>query len=206
MSKGTMNKIVIIGEGRVGKTSLTLRYCKGEYSDTQESTINVSYLEKTVQVNETDKVNIAIWDTAGQEKFKSITPMYYQQAVCAIIVYDITYKESFDKVKSWVTELTQILDTNKIIICIAGNKSDLENNRQIDKQFAEDYAKSVGARHFLTSAKNNRGIDELFQYVGSEILKKNNNKGKKNSKMIINNQSILEGNKKKEEKKKDSCC
>ncbi|EWS76430.1 small guanosine triphosphatase family Ras family protein (macronuclear) [Tetrahymena thermophila SB210] len=179
MSKGMNNKIVIVGEGRVGKTSLILRCCKGEYSDNQESTINAFYLEKTIQVNDTENLNMYIWDTAGQERFKSITPMYYHDAVCAIIVYDITFKESFDKVKLWVTELTQILDTSKLIICIVGNKCDLENNRQISKQFAEEYSQSVGAHHFHTSAKNNRGVDELFQYIGQEIFKRKNTNVKK---------------------------
>ncbi|KAL4480810.1 hypothetical protein ABPG72_001679 [Tetrahymena utriculariae] len=197
MSKGTMNKIVIIGEGRVGKTSLTLRYCKGEYSDTQESTINVSYLEKTVQVNETDKVNIAIWDTAGQEKYKALAPMFYQEAVCAIIVTDITFKESFDKVKMWVTELTSVLDPNKLIICIVGNKCDLENNRQISKQFAQEYSQSVGAHHFLTSAKNNRGVDELFQYI--EILKRQKQKK-------VCSKPLIDSIDRKQQNRKKPCC
>ncbi|EWS76429.1 Rab-family small GTPase (macronuclear) [Tetrahymena thermophila SB210] len=209
MSNDTKYKVVIIGEGRVGKTSLLVRYCKGEYSDKQESTINAFCLQKQIQVNETDKVNIAIWDTAGQEKYKALAPMFYQEAVCAIIVYDITFKESFDKVKMWVTELTKTLDTSQIILCIAGNKCDLEKDRQIDKYFAESYAYQVGACHFMTSAKNNKGINELFQYIGSEILKRNCIKGKKKKeRLVINNQSFHEANRKKEEERDQgkSCC
>ncbi|EGR27119.1 hypothetical protein IMG5_201440 [Ichthyophthirius multifiliis] len=181
-----LQKVVLVGEGRVGKTSIALRYCKNEYTDQQDTTINASYLEKQIVLPDDEIINIAIWDTAGQEKFRAIASMYYNDAECAIIVYDISYKESFDKVdflfkikkiilikfqnqvKSWVKELQEYAN-DKIIICIAGNKSDLEGIRQIDKKQAEEFAKSIGGYHFSVSAKANIGIKEMFQYIGYGI-------------------------------------
>jgi Ras-related protein Rab-21 len=95
-------KVVILGEGRVGKTSLLLRYVKGEFSDKQESTFNASYLDKEVRNSREEVVKLSLWDTAGQEIFNSITPIYYREADAALVVYDITFAESFNKVQKWM--------------------------------------------------------------------------------------------------------
>jgi Ras-related protein Rab-21 len=124
-------KVVLLGEGRVGKTSILLRYTKGEYSDRQISTLQASYLDKRVTVG-TSTVNLSIWDTAGQERFHALGPIYYRDAAAALLVYDITDAESFHKVKNWVKELRKIVG-NDIVIVIAGNKIDLEKNRAVDE-------------------------------------------------------------------------
>jgi len=110
----------MLGEGRVGKTSLTLRFCNDHFDGNQESTINASYLEKNVTTASNENVTVAIWDTAGQEKFHALTPLYYRDALGAIIVYDITFKESFDRVQKWIEELKQY-GGKDMIIAIAGN-------------------------------------------------------------------------------------
>lgn len=124
-------KVVLLGEGRVGKTSILLRYTKGEYSDRQISTLQASYLDKRVTIG-TSTVNLSIWDTAGQERFHALGPIYYRDAAGALLVYDITDAESFHKVKNWVKELRKIVG-NDIVIVIAGNKIDLEKNRNVDE-------------------------------------------------------------------------
>mmetsp|Transcript_886 Transcript_886/g.2403 ORF Transcript_886/g.2403 Transcript_886/m.2403 type:complete len:184 (-) Transcript_886:132-683(-) len=103
---------------------------------------------------------LSIWDTAGQERFHALGPIYYRDANGALLVYDITDLESFAKVRKWVKELRKIVG-NDIIIAIAGNKCDLERQRTVDNAEAEAYAESVGAVHFLTSAKANRGLEEV---------------------------------------------
>lgn len=118
----------MLGEGRVGKTSLTVRYCNNNFDEDQPSTYNAAYLEKTIVLDNNHQKNLAIWDTAGQEKFHALAPMYYKDAVGAIIVYDITFKESFDKVQKWILELKEFAQ-KKIVICIAGNKCDMESMR-----------------------------------------------------------------------------
>ncbi len=127
-------KVVLLGEGRVGKTSILLRYTKGEYSDRQISTLQASYLDKRVMIGNS-AVQLSIWDTAGQERFHALGPIYYRDAAGALLVYDITDAESFNKVKNWVKELRKIVG-NDIIIVIAGNKIDLEKNRNVDENEA----------------------------------------------------------------------
>ena len=172
-------KIVLLGEGRVGKTSIFLRYTKGEYNERQVSTIQASYLDKTIVVNNTS-VNLSIWDTAGQERFHALGPIYYRDADAALLVYDITDKESFSKVRKWVKELRKIVG-NDIIIVIAGNKIDLEKQRNVTEEEALSYVTSVQANHFYTSAKSNRGLEEVFQ----DITKS------KNSSVILSENSIV---------------
>jgi Ras-related protein Rab-21 len=165
---GERFKVVLLGEGRVGKTSILLRYTKGEYSDKQVSTLQASYLDKKVTINST-QVQLSIWDTAGQERFHALGPIYYRDAAGALLVYDITDQQSFDKVKNWVKELKKIVG-NDIVIVIAGNKIDMEKNRHVNNSEAESYAASVGAAHFQTSAKTNRGLDDVFNHLASSTF------------------------------------
>jgi len=161
-------KVVLLGEGRVGKTSLLLRYTKGTFSDKQQSTIQASFLEKRMNIG-SKAVQLAIWDTAGQERFHALGPIYYRDSNGAVLVYDITDRESFTKVQNWVKELKKIVGDD-IIIVIAGNKGDLEKNRQVPEADADAYAQSVGATHFKTSAKSGMGVEELFLSLTRRLL------------------------------------
>jgi len=167
-------KIVLLGEGRVGKTSLVLRYVNNVFSDKQQSTMQASFLSKRLNINAAT-VNLAIWDTAGQERFHALGPIYYRDADGALLVYDITDSESFVKVKNWVKELRKMVG-NDIVIAIAGNKSDLEKNRQVEISAAEEYARSVGAVHFSTSAKTNKGTDDVFLDLSKRIIEQKGSK------------------------------
>ena len=168
----------MLSAGRVGKTSILLRYCRDTYDDNQVSTLQASYLEKRLTVDD-QRVNLSVWDTAGQERFHALGPIYYRDADAALLVYDITDAASLDKVKQWVTELRKIVGTN-ISLVIAGNKIDLEKKRQVDQKAAAGFAKSVGASHYHTSAKQNKGLDDAFNDLARQILKQNaSKKGKK---------------------------
>ncbi|KAJ1489438.1 small GTPase superfamily [Baffinella frigidus] len=119
MGSGKQNyKIVLLGEGRVGKTSLVLRYVNDVFSEKQQTTIQASFLAKRLSLGETT-VNLAIWDTAGQERFHALGPIYYRDADGALLVYDTTDKDSFAKVKMWVKELRKMVGQD-IVLCIAG--------------------------------------------------------------------------------------
>lgn len=163
-------KVVILGEGRVGKTSILLRFVRNEYSDSQQSTLQASYLDKKVDCGATS-AHLSIWDTAGQERFHALGPIYYRDADGALLVYDITDFESFTKVRKWVRELRSIVG-NDISIVIAGNKIDLEKRRAVPEDDALQYAESVGATHIYTSAKQNRGLDETFNELASRMVKR----------------------------------
>ncbi|GAQ87443.1 GTP-binding protein [Klebsormidium nitens] len=162
-------KVVLLGEGRVGKTSLLLRFAKDEFSDTQQATIQASFLSKKVLVDAETSVALSIWDTAGQERFHSLGPIYYRDADAALLVYDVTDKDSFDRVKSWVKELKKMAGRN-IVLAIAGNKIDLDRQEELDLTEQTEYAESIGASHFTTSAKLNKGIDAVFQDLAKRAL------------------------------------
>nr|XP_057923478.1 ras-related protein Rab-21 [Doryrhamphus excisus] len=153
-------KVVLLGEGCVGKTSLVLRYCENKFNDKHITTLQASFLNKKLNITG-KRVNLAIWDTAGQERFHALGPIYYRDSNGAVLVYDVTDDDSFQKVKSWVKELRKMLG-NDICLCIVGNKIDLDKDRNVSTEEAESYAASVGAKHYQTSAKLNKGIEELF--------------------------------------------
>jgi Ras-related protein Rab-21 len=121
-------KVVLLGEGRTGKTSILLRFAKGEFSEHRPETTEASFLEKRVTFGEA-QVQLCIWDTAGQEVYHALAPIYYRGAHGAIIVYDITDSASFDRVKGWVKELRLAMGPTDISIVIAGNKTDLEKEK-----------------------------------------------------------------------------
>ena len=110
---------------RVGKSSITLKYSKNQFSDAQESTVDATYNSKDVQVDPKTTVGLTIWDTAGQERYHALNVTYYRYSKGAVIVYDVTDKDSFEKVKKWHTELTKYLPG--VPIMIAGNKCDIVN-------------------------------------------------------------------------------
>ena len=115
--------VVLLGEGRVGKTCLCLRYVNNTFSSEQESTIQATYLEKRLNVGKR-AVTLNIWDTAGQERFHALGPIYYRDSHGAVLVYDITDRDSFTKVRHWVKELRKIVGQT-IVLVIAGNKADM---------------------------------------------------------------------------------
>merc|ERR1719487_2397431 len=123
-------------------------------------------MTQTVNLSEC-VVKFEIWDTAGQERYKSLAPMYYRGAAAAVIVYDITSKESFENAKSWVVEL-QSTDT---LIALAGNKSDLDDNRVVERETAQVYADDMGILFMETSAKSGQNVQEIFHEIAVRLPK-----------------------------------
>eukprot|EP00033_Pygsuia_biforma_P001936 GCRY01002158.1.p1 GENE.GCRY01002158.1~~GCRY01002158.1.p1 ORF type:complete len:203 (+),score=32.27 GCRY01002158.1:165-773(+) len=200
---GETFKIVLLGEGCVGKTSLVLRYVENVFREKHHSTIQASFLSKRIVVDNTP-LTLNIWDTAGQERFHALGPIYYRDADGALLVYDITDADSFQKVKNWVKELRKIVG-NDINLFIVGNKSDLEKNRNVKREAAEEFAKSVGATHYESSAKQNRGVSELFAQLAKKMFAKR--KDSPSSQRGARRQGLLlidEHDEK--EKKKGGCC
>jgi len=161
-------KVVLLGEGSVGKTSLVVRYVKNLFNPSHVTTIQASFLSKRLNIDG-KSVNLSIWDTAGQERFHALGPIYYRESNGAVLVYDITDNNSFVKVKNWVKELRSQLGTT-VTLAIVGNKIDLEKSRAVDAEEALSYAKSVGAKHYTTSAKLNQGLNELFLDLTKRML------------------------------------
>uniref|UniRef100_A0A804LSB8 Ras-related protein RHN1 n=1 Tax=Zea mays TaxID=4577 RepID=A0A804LSB8_MAIZE len=122
-------KLVLLGDVGAGKSSLVLRFVKGQFVEFQESTIGAAFFSQTLAVND-ETVKFEIWDTAGQERYHSLAPMYYRGAAAAIVVYDITNAASFTRAKKWVQEL-QAQGNSNTIVALAGNKADLLDTRQV---------------------------------------------------------------------------
>ena len=165
-------KLVILGEGRVGKTSILLQYFQNKFNEGQVSTVNPAFYEKTVKSNGKN-IQLKFWDTAGQEQFNAISALYYQNAVGALIVYDVSIFETFNKVKQWVKTLQEAVGKD-IIFVIAGNKFDLSNREELDKRISEinAYCSKENCKHFYTSAKTRFQVDETFEYLIKSVLNK----------------------------------
>ena len=157
-------KVVIVGDADTGKTSLSIRYCHGEF-ESHQPTIGANFLKVRVVVEGTE-ISLQIWDTAGQERFRSMAPMYYRGAKAAICVFDVTNEESFHRVSSWLRDLKPFADPN-CVICLAGNKCD--KGEKFDLALCEELAQSMGAIFVKTSALTGEGVTELFDKLSRSI-------------------------------------
>ncbi|EPZ35237.1 vacuolar protein sorting-associated protein 21 [Rozella allomycis CSF55] len=167
MLKPIQIKLVLLGEAAVGKSSLVLRFVNNDYQENKEPTIGAAFLTQKCKVQ--DKIiKFEIWDTAGQERFHSLAPMYYRNAQAAIVVYDITNSDSFDRAKSWVKEL-QRQATNEIVVALAGNKCDLHDSRQVESEVASSYSSEKGLLFLETSAKENENVNHLFKEIAKKL-------------------------------------
>eukprot|EP01098_Paradermamoeba_levis_P000023 TRINITY_DN1003_c0_g2_i1.p1 TRINITY_DN1003_c0_g2~~TRINITY_DN1003_c0_g2_i1.p1 ORF type:complete len:211 (+),score=55.75 TRINITY_DN1003_c0_g2_i1:167-799(+) len=163
-------KLVLLGESAVGKSSLVLRFVKGQFLEYQESTIGAAFLTQTVVLEDTSTVKFEIWDTAGQERYHSLAPMYYRGAQAAIVVYDITSYSSFNRAKTWVKELQRQGNPN-IVIALAGNKLDLAAKREVQTEEAQAYADENGSLLMETSAKTDTNVKALFVAIAKKLPK-----------------------------------
>lgn len=195
-------KIVTLGEGRVGKTSLALRFVDNKFHENEKQTINANFMQKNVRVG-SQTVQLSIWDTAGQERFRAIASNYYRDAKGALIVYDITDKTTFDRVIAWVNEL-QVQASKDIAIVLVGNKCDKENERSILKQTATDFAKRIGAAHFSTSAKNGVGVEECFLHLAKTVFENDKSRGSIRKSGVRKRITVVESTV--QQKKKSKCC
>jgi len=161
-------KLVLLGESAVGKSSLVLRFVKGQFHEYQESTIGAAFLTQTVCLEDTT-VKFEIWDTAGQERYHSLAPMYYRGAQAAIVVYDVTNPETFARAKTWVKELQRQASPN-IVIALAGNKADL-GSRAVEQDEANAYAEENGLLFMETSAKTAMNVNEIFLAIAKKLPK-----------------------------------
>ena len=205
--EGQGKKLVFIGDSGVGKTCIISRFLRGTFDDNQQTTDGASYASKSIDVNGKSLV-LDIWDTAGQERYKSLTKFFYKGAKMAILVYDITRKESFDNIKSfWYNQIKEYGDEG-IILGIAGNKSDKYDEEAVPEEEAREYAKSIGAVFQLTSAQNNSGINELFKSMGAKYLDPNAkvDEPEQNQNKNIKIDAQEHKQKDNEQKKKKGCC
>ena len=171
-------KVVLLGESGVGKTCIINRYLNNEFEENCECSISALLFTKTMLFPAHNKfIKFEIWDTPGIEKFKALTRIFYKNSDVAILVYDITRKESFEELKNyWYNEIKDN-SPNNCIVSIAANKFDLYNEEKVSEDEARKFAKEKGLMFRCTSALTAEGIDDLFRDIGSKYL---DNKNKNN--------------------------
>ncbi|XP_043812246.1 ras-related protein RHN1 isoform X2 [Manihot esculenta] len=152
-----------------GKTSLVLRFIKGQFFDQQEPTIGAAFFTQILSLAEAT-VKFDIWDTAGQERYHSLAPMYYRGAAAAIVMYDISSMDTFIRAKKWVQELQRQGNPN-LVIALVANKSDLDSKREVQNEEGEQSAQENGMFFIETSAKNAYNINELFYEIGKRLAR-----------------------------------
>ena len=158
---------MVLGDTGVGKSSLVLRFVAGNYKTHSESTIGASFTSKYLLVGG-KAIKFQIWDTAGQEKYHSLAPMYYRNSSAAVVVYDVSRSASFDTLRNWISEL-QAQGPKDIAIAIAGNKADLVDKREVETRVAKEYAEEIGALFFETSAKEDLNVQLLFSRLSERL-------------------------------------
>ena len=198
--KGNSCKVVLLGESGVGKTCIISRYVNNTYDEKSETTNGASYASKIIELEQyKQSLRFDIWDTAGQEKYRSLTKFFYKDAAIAVLVYDITRRDSFEEVKNYWYEQLKTCGEKNIVIGLAGNKCDMFDKEAVTEEEAKNFANEIGAQFQLTSAFKNMGIDDLFRMVGCKFLDPNFQDKKKKTKNITLNSNTQ---KKKKDKKR----
>jgi Ras-related protein Rab-1A len=176
-------KILLIGDSGVGKSSILGKYVDNIFNDNFISTIGVDF-KITNKIIKNTKIKLQIWDTAGQERFRTIVSSYYRGAHGIIMVYDITYANTFNNIKHWMSEIHKHCNNN-IQILLVGNKSDLYRNRQVNQSDAQNFANFHNIQFIETSAKTSENIENCFSKLIETIL--DNSKFVENTKQNYNN-------------------
>lgn len=167
-------KLVLLGESAVGKSSIVHRFVKNSFDDFRESTIGAAFLTQSITLPESNTtIKFEIWDTAGQERYKSLAPMYYRNANAALCVYDITNPASFTKAQDWIKELKKQAPEG-IVICLVGNKTDLNDERQVDQDLVIEYVHQLNQEEDNVilaecSAKSGDGVLDIFNKIGRAL-------------------------------------
>lgn len=188
-------KFIIVGDANVGKSCLLLRFIDNKYRDNHDITIGVEFGMKIIKLDD-KRIKLQIWDTAGQEAFRSIIRCYYRNSAGVILVYDITNKQSFNNVKFWLNEIKNYTSDNTSIILV-GNKCDLDTSftdnislREVSENEGKELANEYNLLFIESSAKNSYNIDNIFTILSNNIINKITNVDIN----TINNNGIRVGN------------
>ena len=167
-------KLLLLGESNVGKTSIILRYIENLFNESNTSTCGIDVKCKYVTC-ENKKIRLDIWDTAGQERFRGLTKNYFRGAHAFILVYDITNKDSFDKLKNWIKDAKEKIEDDKSYkMAVVGNKKDCDKKREVSFQTLKEFGESNDVIFSEVSARTGEGIEQLFNDFIKELLKNRN--------------------------------
>ena len=165
----TTVKVVLLGDSGVGKTSIVARYTTGIVQPSVKPTVGAAFVTKELTVDG-QEFELLIWDTAGQEVYRGLAPMYYRSAGIAIIVYDVIRPQTYQSVSYWIKELKANVDKNTVLV-VCANKIDREEQHVPDSETAQSYASENGALFIETSAVSGIGVDRLFQMAVQQYMK-----------------------------------
>ncbi|KAF9013999.1 GTP binding protein [Cyathus striatus] len=160
-------KIVLLGDQSVGKTSLITRFMYDTFDNTYQATIGIDFLSKTMYL-EDRTVRLQLWDTAGQERFRSLIPSYIRDSSVAIVVFDITNRQSFLSTTKWIDDVRSERG-NDVIIVLVGNKADLSDKRQVTLEEATAKATQMNIMFMETSAKAGHNVKSLFKKIAMSL-------------------------------------
>jgi small GTP-binding protein len=153
-------KVIVVGDSSVGKSCLLLRYVDKRFRKCHEVTIGVEFGSRIVET-ETVRFKTHVWDTSGQEAFRSITRSYYRTAAVALLVFDVTKRSTFEHLLQWSSDVLAYASPG-VVLAVVASKTDLQEAREVFKTEAEGFAAGIGALYFETSAKDAVGVDEAF--------------------------------------------
>jgi len=178
--------VVVLGDSHIGKTSLVTRFAEGYYREnSRPATVGAFFVTKRIQSSDNVPTKIQIWDTAGQESFRAMAPMFYKNAAAVVVCYDVTRRESFEGMRKWLDEVrTKVRVGEEVVVAIAALKTDLledddrkgsGNRAAVPEHEAEQLAEALGVLYLPTSAKTNRNVNALFQCVADRVLQMQTN-------------------------------
>lgn len=161
-------KVIVVGDGAVGKTSMITRFAKGIYTDEYKKTIGVDFLERTAKVDAVgEELTYLLWDTAGQDEYSSVTKMYYQGAGACVIVFAADRRDSFESINKWHQAARK--ECGEIAYVLVQNKCDL--NAAVQPEEVQELAKKLDMKLFQTSVKDGVGVDDVFQHIGTAFVR-----------------------------------
>ena len=192
-------KILTIGESGVGKTCVLRRFVENKFLKNHLATIGIDFKTKTLNIYN-QEIKLKIWDTAGQERFRNITTQYYKGADGIVLVYDVTEESSYDKIRDWMEQILSNTTQDEIGLVLLGNKCDM-NPRTVTVEMGNKMAEDLKISYFETSALTGQGINEAFEKLTKDIMKKKG-VGESTSEGGL---SLNDRNKKKDKKDSDCC-
>ena len=203
-------KLILVGDSGVGKTNILSKYLKNDFDPDSKATVGVEFGTKNIEIDN-KRIKVQIWDTAGQERYKSITSTYYKGAKGAFIVYDITRKSTFDNIDKWIGDLKNNGDEN-MIVYLVGNKSDLNDMREVRKDEAMTKSEKFNIAFSETSALYGDNIHKIFQDLMEKVYinfyrNVNTNREKEINKGVdLNEESNEKNNNQKNQESERKCC
>jgi len=164
-------KVVVVGNGAVGKSSMIQRYCKGIFTRDYKKTIGVDFLEKQLSLEDGNEMRLMLWDTAGQEEFDAITKAYYRGAQACVLTFSTTDRDSFEAIEKWKQKIEEEVGC-EIPVVLVQNKIDLLEEAVVDKEEADELAKKLKLRFYRTSVKEDLNVNDVFLYLAEKHILK----------------------------------